>query len=54
MSASDRTPLRGVAIKLATERSSLHSVPQQPFAPDILSLRAVVDGVTFRSSLLLI
>ena len=36
LSAPDLTPLRGVAVKLATKRSSLQSVPQQPIAPDIL------------------
>ena len=46
ISAPDRTPLYGVAVKLATKRSSLHSVSQQPIASDILSPRAAFDGVT--------
>ena len=46
LSAVDRTPLRGVAVKLATKRSSLHSVPQQLFAPNFRASRAAIDGVT--------
>ena len=36
LSAPDRTPLRGVAVKLATKRSSFCNALQQPIAPDIL------------------
>ena len=36
LSAPDRTSLRRVAVKVATKRSSVHRVPQQPIAPDIL------------------
>ena len=46
MPALDHTPLRRVAIKLATKRSSLHSIPQQPIAPHFRSPRAAIDGLT--------
>ena len=45
LSGPDRTPLRGVAVKLATKRSSLRGVPQQPFAPNFRSPRAALDGM---------
>ena len=36
LSAPGRTPLRGVVVKLAIKRFSLHAAFRQPFAPNIL------------------